>query len=95
MITKFNQFFMNESIILDDWSIRENKLVAYFDFSCDESKNKFLEEVEKISKKMKHDPVITPEGGNKVKLEVWTHSIGGITKKDFDLAKKISSVDRD
>lgn len=85
-------FKINESISSDNWSIQGNKLVGKFSFDSENKLNDFLEEVKKISLKLRHDPVIKIQGKKKCQLDIWTHSVNAITKKDFNLADKISKL---
>ena len=85
-------FKITESISSDYWSIQGNKLVGKFSFNSEKELNDFLEEVKKISNKLKHDPVVKKQGKKKCQLDIWTHSVNAITKKDFELANKISGL---
>ncbi|XP_043700571.1 pterin-4-alpha-carbinolamine dehydratase 2, mitochondrial isoform X1 [Telopea speciosissima] len=40
-----------------------------------------------------HHPDLHLVGWNNVTIEIWTHSIGGLTENDFILASKISALD--
>ncbi|XP_058101221.1 pterin-4-alpha-carbinolamine dehydratase 2, mitochondrial isoform X2 [Magnolia sinica] len=40
-----------------------------------------------------HHPDLHLVGWNNVKIEIWTHSVGGLTENDFILAAKINSLD--
>eukprot|EP00268_Persea_americana_P043196 TRINITY_DN4335_c1_g1_i7.p1 TRINITY_DN4335_c1_g1~~TRINITY_DN4335_c1_g1_i7.p1 ORF type:complete len:188 (-),score=30.58 TRINITY_DN4335_c1_g1_i7:221-784(-) len=42
-----------------------------------------------------HHPDLHLVGWNNVKIEIWTHSVGGLTENDFILAAKINSLDLD
>ena len=44
-----------------------------------------------VADAMDHHPVIDVEG-NAMTFTVWTHSEGGVTKKDLDLADRIDAV---
>ncbi|XP_010243693.1 PREDICTED: uncharacterized protein LOC104587686 isoform X3 [Nelumbo nucifera] len=39
-----------------------------------------------------HHPDLHLVGWNNVKIEIWTHSVGGLTENDFILASKISAL---
>lgn len=41
---------------------------------------------------MDHHPTITLYGWNKVRVELSTHDVGGLTELDFQLAEKIESI---
>ena len=52
---------------------------------------KFVNKVAKAAEKANHHPDIDIRW-NKVTLTLATHSEGGLTKHDFDLAKKIDAL---
>nr|CAN63785.1 hypothetical protein VITISV_009254 [Vitis vinifera] len=40
-----------------------------------------------------HHPDLHLVGWNNVKIEIWTHAVGGLTENDFILAAKINGLD--
>ncbi|KAK8937225.1 hypothetical protein KSP39_PZI012386 [Platanthera zijinensis] len=42
-----------------------------------------------------HHPDLHLFGWNNVKIEIWTHTVGGLTENDFILAAKINSLKMD
>jgi len=52
----------------------------------------FVNKVGAEAEKMNHHPDIFIHSWNKVKITISTHSEGGITKKDFQLAEKIEEL---
>jgi len=52
----------------------------------------FVNKVGAEAEKMDHHPDIFIHSWNKVKITISTHSEGGITKKDFQLAEKIERI---
>jgi len=52
----------------------------------------FVNKVGAEAEKMDHHPDIFIHSWNKVKITISTHSEGGITKKDFQLADKIERI---
>ncbi|KAF6153091.1 hypothetical protein GIB67_034813 [Kingdonia uniflora] len=40
-----------------------------------------------------HHPDLHLTGWNNVKIEIWTHSAGGLTENDYILASKINGLD--
>ncbi|KAL7242133.1 hypothetical protein ACSBR1_014661 [Camellia fascicularis] len=40
-----------------------------------------------------HHPDLHLVGWNNVKIDIWTHSVGGLTENDFILAAKINGLD--
>jgi 4a-hydroxytetrahydrobiopterin dehydratase len=51
----------------------------------------FLNRVSRVAEAMNHHPDITINY-NKIKLSLTTHGEGGLTIKDFRLARKINSM---
>ena len=45
-----------------------------------------------IAEQMNHHPDIFIHSWNKVKITISTHSEGGVTNKDFQLAEKINQI---
>ena len=52
----------------------------------------FVNKLGAEAEKMDHHPDIFIHSWNKVKLTISTHSEGGITQKDFQLAEKIEGL---
>jgi 4a-hydroxytetrahydrobiopterin dehydratase len=52
---------------------------------------KFVNNVAELSERTKHHPDIHIYY-NKVIIELWTHSEGGVTQKDIDLAAEINKI---
>jgi 4a-hydroxytetrahydrobiopterin dehydratase len=53
----------------------------------------FVHKVAQVAEKEGHHPDIHIHY-NKVKLVLWTHSIGGLSENDFIVAAKINALDR-
>ena len=51
----------------------------------------FVNSVGAVAEKMNHHPDIMLAYG-KVDLKITTHSVGGLTKKDFDFAKAVEEI---
>jgi 4a-hydroxytetrahydrobiopterin dehydratase len=49
----------------------------------------FVNRVAEVAETADHHPDITVHGWNKVRLELSTHSQGGLTEADFELAARI------
>ncbi|CAN8313629.1 unnamed protein product [Cochlearia groenlandica] len=52
----------------------------------------FFKRVADIAESEGHHPDLHLIGWNNVKIEIWTHAIGGLTENDFILAAKISEL---
>lgn len=52
----------------------------------------FIDRVAAIAEELGHHPDILLHGWNKVRFTLSTHSAGGLTQSDFDLAARIDTV---
>lgn len=52
----------------------------------------FFQRVADIAESEGHHPDLHLVGWNNVKIEIWTHAIGGLTENDFILAAKINEL---
>lgn len=52
----------------------------------------FVNRVAEVAEAANHHPDIRLHGWNKVRLELATHSEGGITQADFDMASRIDAL---
>ncbi|XP_042379047.1 pterin-4-alpha-carbinolamine dehydratase 2, mitochondrial-like isoform X1 [Zingiber officinale] len=52
----------------------------------------FFKLVAEIAEAEGHHPDLHLVGWNNVKIDLWTHSVGGLTENDFILAAKINSL---
>jgi 4a-hydroxytetrahydrobiopterin dehydratase len=75
-----------------DWNREENQIVKLFQFKDFAEALSFVNKVGAEAEKMDHHPDIFIHSWNKVKITISTHSEGGITKKDFQLAEKIEEL---
>lgn len=74
---------------LSDWNFINNQIEKNFVFKDFIEAISFINVIALISEKMEHHPDILIHSWNKVKISISTHSEGGVTEKDFELAKKI------
>ena len=72
----------------DRWSREGDSLVANFEFKDFAEAMKFVNRVAAKAEDSNHHPDIDIRW-NKVRLVLSTHSEGGITQKDLDLARQI------
>ena len=66
--------------------VREWKLVGFGQAMA------FVNRVAELAEAANHHPDILIHGWNKVRLELSTHSEGGLTAADFELAAQIDAV---
>ena len=77
---------------LSGWVQEGNQITQQFQFKDFAEALSFVNKVGAESEKMDHHPDIFIHSWNKVKITISTHSEGGITKKDFQLAEKIEGL---
>jgi len=78
--------------VLAGWIQEENQIAKEFQFKDFAEALAFVNKVGAEAEKMNHHPDIFIYSWNKVKITISTHSEGGITKKDFQLAEKIEGL---
>ena len=75
---------------IDNWTIKKCKLFKAFKFKDFAQAFEFMSLVAIIAEMMDHHPEWS-NVYNKVEINLVTHSEGGITMLDIDLAKKVDS----
>jgi len=73
------------------WLVRGKRISRLFVFDDFMGVIRFLNRVSRVAETMNHHPDITINY-NKIKLSLTTHDEGGLTIKDFRLARKINSM---
>jgi 4a-hydroxytetrahydrobiopterin dehydratase len=76
---------------LKGWSIEQGKLHRVFEFHDFRQAFQFMTGVALAAEAMNHHPDWS-NSWNKVTIDLVTHSSGGLTRNDFDLADKIQQV---
>ncbi len=76
---------------LKGWKQVENALQKQYTFANFKEAMFFVNMVAGLAEKAGHHPDITVTY-NRVTLRLATHDVGGITAKDFDLAKRIEAA---
>lgn len=75
-----------------DWKIENNNLVKEFVFSDFVQAVSFVNQIVPLSEKANHHPNIYIHSYKKVRIELFSHSVGKITEKDYDLATEIDRI---
>lgn len=89
-LNKLNQEQINSNLNnLTGWSYLDNSISKEFRFKDFIEALSFVNAVGLESEKMDHHPDILMFAWNKVKITISTHSAGGVTENDFELAQKI------
>lgn len=76
----------------NNWKYFNGQIEKEFEFKDFKSALIFVNNVGNEAESMDHHPNIFLHDWNKVKISVSTHSAGGITDNDFNLAAKIEEV---
>jgi 4a-hydroxytetrahydrobiopterin dehydratase len=74
-----------------DWKKKGATIARTFQFKDFPTAIKFVNAVAKLAEQAWHHPDIDIRW-NKVTLALTTHDAGGLTKKDFDLARKFDGL---
>jgi len=77
---------------LADWSREGDWLTRDLKFENFKVAMEFVNRVADEAEAMDHHPDILIHDWNKVRLSVMTHSVGGLTEKDFRLAERINGL---
>jgi 4a-hydroxytetrahydrobiopterin dehydratase len=73
------------------WKKRAAAITRTYEFKDFPAAVKFVDSIARIAEKPWHHPDLTIRW-NKVKLPLTTHDAGGLTKKDFELARKFDRL---
>jgi 4a-hydroxytetrahydrobiopterin dehydratase len=76
---------------LAGWQIESGELVKTFTFKNFLSSIDFVNQIAKYAEGAGHHPDIDIRY-NKVRIALMTHDAGGLTEKDFDLAREIEKL---
>ena len=74
------------------WMYENNKLWREIVFKDFLSAVEFINRMAKIAEGEGHHPNFALHSWNKVKVELWTHAIGGLSENDFILAAKVNKM---
>ena len=75
-----------------DWKTENNKLVKKYEFKNFVQAVDFINKIVPLVEKADHHPDIFIHSYKKVRIELFTHSKGKITEKDYDLVKEIDNL---
>lgn len=76
---------------LNYWKVVDGKLLKRFTFPNFAESLAFVNKIGEIAEKQDHHPDIN-FGWGYTEIFITTHDAGGITARDFDLAKKIDGI---
>jgi 4a-hydroxytetrahydrobiopterin dehydratase len=75
-----------------DWRTGQGEIVRDFAFADFAAAIAFVGRVAEVAEAANHHPDILVHGWNKVRLTLSTHSQGGLTDADFQLAAQIDGL---
>ena len=76
---------------VNDWTFKNNGIEKQFQFKNFSAALAFIVQVGILSEKANHHPELF-NVYNKVSIRLTTHDMGGVTAKDFSLAKAIDAI---
>ena len=76
---------------ITDWIFKNNGIEKQFQFKNFNSALAFIVQVGILAEKANHHPELF-NSYNKVSIRLTTHDMGGVTAKDFELAKAINEI---
>ena len=76
---------------ITDWNFKNNGIEKQFQFKNFNSALAFIVQVGVLSEKANHHPELF-NVYNKVSIRLTTHDMGGVTEKDFALARAIDAI---
>ncbi|HWX45215.1 MAG TPA: 4a-hydroxytetrahydrobiopterin dehydratase [Solirubrobacteraceae bacterium] len=76
-----------------EWTREGDSIVREWTFADFPAAIAFVNRVAELAEEANHHPDILVHGWNRVRLELSTHSQGGLTEADFALALRIDSLD--
>ena len=79
---------------LNGWQFQNNQIEKEYSLKDFKSALNFVNKLGEEAEKMDHHPDINIHSYNKVKISLSTHSEGGVTGKDFNLAEKIENLNK-
>ena len=99
-VLKSNEISKFLKQVSTEWQVKENqdlpaqagKIVREFIFDNFNEAIEFVNSVAKIAENEGHHPNICLHSYKKVKIELWTHKIGGLHENDFIMAAKIDKL---
>jgi len=84
-----NEVILNRLTEIKNWNFLNKQIEKAFEFKDSKQALAFVNKTGEAAEAMDHHPDIFIHSWNKVKLTISTHSEGGVTEKDFKLAKTI------
>lgn len=81
-----------EQRVRGEWRREGEAIVRDLQFADFAGAIAFVNEVARVAEEAGHHPDILVHGWNRVRLELSTHSAGGVTESDFALAARVDAL---
>ena len=91
-VTFLSDAEIDAKLAAGDWRLQGRAVVREWKFEDFASAIAFVNRVAEAAEAANHHPDILLHGWNKVRLELSTHSEGGLTQADFDMASRIDAL---
>jgi 4a-hydroxytetrahydrobiopterin dehydratase len=91
-VTLLSEQEIQTSLAASDWRLDGQAIVREWAFEDFGQAIAFVNRVADAAETVNHHPDIHLHGWNKVRLELSTHSQGGLTRADFDMAVRIDEL---
>lgn len=82
------------AVEVPDWVIEDGKLTRTFRLGTFPDAVRFVDEIATVSETERHHPDLAIRYDH-VRVEIWTHSVGGLSENDYILAAKIDDLAHD
>jgi len=90
--TRLEESELKDALAGTTWVIEGDSIVLDADFSDFVAGWAYAARVAEVAMDANHHPDILAHGWNKVRVTLSTHSVGGVTDLDVDLARKIDAL---
>jgi 4a-hydroxytetrahydrobiopterin dehydratase len=82
----------NRLVDLIGWNYKDHHIGKLYELNNFKAALDMVCKIGEAAERMNHHPDIFIHSWNKVKITISTHSEGGVTEKDFILAKRIEGI---
>ena len=93
LVTLLSEAALEAWLAESDWRRDGDCIAREWEFANFAQAVAFVNRVADAAESANHHPDIHLHGWNKVRLELSTHSEGGLTQADFDMAARIDDLD--
>ena len=92
MADKLTDDAVSEGIEGSEWRRDGDAIVRDAEFKDFKEAMAYVNRVADAAEEVNHHPDILVHGWNKVRLILSTHSVGGLTQSDLDMARRLDDV---